>query len=57
MKLKRPGLSMMIGEPLLLPLVEGKGERRRAGLMRNTERIMYKLAALLPPDYQGVYAI
>ena len=48
---------MKIGEITSLPKIEGKGEQRRKELQDNTDIIMYKLAELLPPSYQGVYAI
>lgn len=57
LKFKRPSLKMRIGKPLLLPSVEGKGDKRKEELRRNVDMLMYKIAALLPPDYQGVYAI
>lgn len=55
--LKRPVIEMKIGEITSLPKIEGKGEQRRKELQDNTDIIMYKLAELLPPSYQGVYAI
>jgi 1-acyl-sn-glycerol-3-phosphate acyltransferase len=53
---KRPMLEMRIGPPLRLPPVEGKGEARRLARQRNADQIMLHIAALLPPEYQGVYA-
>lgn len=52
---QRPRLKMRIGAPISLPAVTGKGEDRRNILKRNADMIMYKVAALLPPEYQGVY--
>jgi hypothetical protein len=39
-----------------MPAIEGKGEQRRLALKNNVDLIMYKVAELLPPSYQGVYA-
>lgn len=55
-KLKRPLLEMNIGIPIELPKINGKGAHRRSELQENSDLIMYKLAELLPPNYQGVYA-
>ncbi len=55
-KFKRPVLEMNIGEITTLPRIEGKGAQRRIELQKNTDIVMYKLAELLPPSYQGVYA-
>jgi 1-acyl-sn-glycerol-3-phosphate acyltransferase len=52
----RPSVHMAIGEPLNLPPVEGKGEARRLARQRNADLIMIRIAALLPPEYRGVYA-
>lgn len=56
-KFKRPQLYMRIGEPIFLPPIQGRGETRKVELRRNVDLLMYEIAALLPPDYQGVYAI
>ena len=53
--LKRPALEMRIGQPLHLPSVEGKGVERREALQANADQIMQAIAALVPPEYQGVY--
>ena len=55
-RLKRPILEMRIGELTMMPRVEGRGEDRRKALKENADLIMYKVAELLPPKYQGVYA-
>ena len=54
-RLKRPVLEMHIGEPLTLPPVVGAGAARRAALQANADLIMHSIAALLPPEYRGVY--
>jgi 1-acyl-sn-glycerol-3-phosphate acyltransferase len=53
---ERPPLEMRIGQPLRLPPVTGHGAERRTTLQKNTDLLMSHLAALLPPEYQGVYA-
>ena len=49
-KLKRPRITVTVGEPMLLAAAEG-----RQSLDADTKRIMEALASLLPPDYRGVY--
>jgi 1-acyl-sn-glycerol-3-phosphate acyltransferase len=52
---KRPRLEMRIGEPFTLPGVQGKGSERREALQANADQIMQAIAALIPPEYRGVY--
>jgi 1-acyl-sn-glycerol-3-phosphate acyltransferase len=52
---ERPTLEMRVGKPVYLPEITVKGEKRRLVLKQNTDLIMYKIASLLPPEYQGVY--
>lgn len=54
---ERPILQMNIGRPLQLPPIEGKGEARRAARQRNADLVMEHIAALLPPEYRGVYGV
>lgn len=56
LRFERPLLEMRVGAPLILPPVEGKGEARRQARQRNADQIMQAIAALLPEEYQGVYA-
>ncbi|OGO72723.1 MAG: hypothetical protein A2Z49_09595 [Chloroflexi bacterium RBG_19FT_COMBO_56_12] len=56
-RFKRPPLEMRIGKPVRLPPVEGKGIARHRSLQANTDMLMCEIAALLPPEYHGVYAI
>ena len=56
LRAKRPKLVMNIGEPFLLPAIEGRGEQRRAARQRNADRVMERIAALIPQDYRGYYA-
>jgi 1-acyl-sn-glycerol-3-phosphate acyltransferase len=51
----KPAIEMRIGEQIILPGIEAKGEVRRSALKRNSDMIMYKLAELLPQEYRGVY--
>ena len=53
---KRPIIEMRIGQVIHLPAITGKGEQRRLARQRNTDLIMHRIAALLPPEYRGVYA-
>jgi 1-acyl-sn-glycerol-3-phosphate acyltransferase len=52
--LRRPRITVRFGEPFTLPPVDRR--ERDAGLQRNTDEIMAQIAALLPPQYRGVYA-
>lgn len=47
-------LYIQFGEPFTLPPL-AKGSRD-ASLQRNTDEIMCRIAAMLPPTYRGVYA-
>lgn len=53
-RLRRPNLDLRFGEPFDLPPV--KRNTRAEDLQRNTDEIMCRIAALLPPPYRGVYA-
>ena len=53
---ERPPVEISIGSPLRLPHVNGHGVERRTALQNNTDLLMRHLAALLPPEYRGVYA-
>ena len=44
-----------IGQPFSLPVLEGNPSREVLGSLQ--DMIMYRIAALLPADYQGVYAV
>jgi 1-acyl-sn-glycerol-3-phosphate acyltransferase len=52
---QRPQVEMRIGKPVYLPPVEGMGAARRAARQRNADLVMKHIAALLPPEYHGVY--
>jgi 1-acyl-sn-glycerol-3-phosphate acyltransferase len=53
---QRPVIEMHIGQAVQLPPISGKGEQRRLARQRNADLIMHRIAALLPPEYRGVYA-
>jgi 1-acyl-sn-glycerol-3-phosphate acyltransferase len=53
-RLRRPRVSVRFGKPLHLPPVGP--DDRMAALRRNTDEIMCQIAAMLPPEYRGVYA-
>jgi 1-acyl-sn-glycerol-3-phosphate acyltransferase len=52
--LRRPRITVTIGQPFRLPPTDGK--LSRAELNRLTTTIMEHIAGLLPPQYQGIYA-
>ena len=53
---KRPKIEMHIGKAINLPPVSGKGSDRRIARQKNADLVMAHIAALLPPEYRGVYA-
>ncbi len=55
LQFKRPRLEMRIGQPFYLPAITGKGAERRDALQSNADQIMQAIAALVPPEYHGVY--
>ncbi len=52
-RLHRPHISVTVGTPLHLRTQDGMGAH---ALKAATDRIMYALAVLLPPEYRGAYA-
>lgn len=52
----RQHVEMRVGKPFMLPPLEGRGEVRRQSRQRNADLVMQHIAALLPPEYRGVYA-
>ncbi len=52
--LQRPRVTVRVGRPFYLPPLERSD--RDGSLQRNTDEIMCRIAALLPPAYRGVYA-
>lgn len=53
--LRRPFLTMTVGEPFHLPPIPVTGAGRRASLTEHTTLIMRRIADLLPREYRGVY--
>jgi 1-acyl-sn-glycerol-3-phosphate acyltransferase len=53
-RLRRPRIRVRVGEPFRLPAREGPRTRER--LREDTDRIMCRIAALLPGRYRGAYA-
>lgn len=53
-RLRRPAIHVRIGTPIRLP--PGAEHARTAELHAYTDDLMLALAALLPPEYRGVYA-
>jgi 1-acyl-sn-glycerol-3-phosphate acyltransferase len=54
LRLRRPLLKARFGPPFRLPPLPAEG--RTEALKQNTDEIMCRIAALLPPEYRGVYA-
>lgn len=55
-RLRRPTIQVAFGQPIDLSLPSDlDAASRRAALAANTDRIMRSIAALLPPEYRGVY--
>lgn len=52
-RLRRPTVNCLIGPSFMLP---GDGRAKGPRLDEFTEQIMCTLAAMLPPEYRGVYA-
>jgi 1-acyl-sn-glycerol-3-phosphate acyltransferase len=53
-RFRRPVLRIRFGVPYTLPRLDP--EDRDGSLKRNTDEIMCRIAAVLPPAYRGVYA-
>lgn len=51
---RRPKMTIHFGKPFMLPAVDRS--QRDDMLQSNTDEIMCRIAALLPPTYWGVYA-
>ena len=54
LRLERPRIQVTFGELYTLPKIDRKN--RDVDLQHNTDEIMCRIAALLPPKYRGVYA-
>jgi 1-acyl-sn-glycerol-3-phosphate acyltransferase len=53
---RRPAITMTIGEVFSLPDLPLAGTGRKQSIEQASDLIMSRLAALLPPQYRGVYA-
>ena len=53
----RPSMEMLVGKPFTLPPIEGSGVARRAARQQHADIVMQHIAALLPPQYRGVYPL
>ena len=53
--LRRATLSLTVGEPFRLPENSAPREARHEKLAEYTTLIMRRIAAILPPEYRGVY--
>jgi 1-acyl-sn-glycerol-3-phosphate acyltransferase len=53
-RLRRTRVTVRIGNPFRLPSLPKEG--REEALLADTVEIMCRIAALLPPEYRGVYA-
>jgi 1-acyl-sn-glycerol-3-phosphate acyltransferase len=51
---RRPHITVRFGQPFTLPPLGSRD--RESALQAHTDEIMCRLAALLPPDYRGIYA-
>jgi 1-acyl-sn-glycerol-3-phosphate acyltransferase len=53
LRLQRPHILIRFGEPFMLPPVDRNS--RDASLKMNTDEIMCRIAAMLPPEHRGIY--
>jgi 1-acyl-sn-glycerol-3-phosphate acyltransferase len=53
-RFRKTHITVRIGQPFILPPLQSQD--RDAVLQGYTDEIMCRIAALLPPDYRGVYA-
>lgn len=56
LKLKRPKIILRVGQAHRVHLAHKFGKKRSAELQRETDKIMVKIAQLLPENYWGYYA-
>ena len=55
-RLRRPQLTVTFGEPFVPPPRANEVQARRQQVAELTDEIMHRIAALLPPEYRGVYS-
>ncbi len=56
LRLKRPQLEILVGEPFWLPKITARGEARRVVRQENADEVMLRIASMLPEKYHGVYS-
>jgi 1-acyl-sn-glycerol-3-phosphate acyltransferase len=54
-RLRRPRLTVTFGEVIITPPRASKPQAQRQQVAELTDEIMYRIAAMLPPEYRGVY--
>lgn len=54
-RLRCPRLTVTFGEPIAPPPRASKPQARRQQMAELTDEIMHRIAAMLPPEYRGVY--
>jgi 1-acyl-sn-glycerol-3-phosphate acyltransferase len=54
---RRPRITLTFGAPMLFPREELAGPAKRQRLREVSDEIMYRIAALLPETYRGVYGV
>lgn len=54
-RFRRPRVEIRIGKPFRLPPLDAWPVPRKQARRYNTDLAMYRIAALLPPEYRGVY--
>jgi 1-acyl-sn-glycerol-3-phosphate acyltransferase len=54
LRLRRPEVTVRVGQPFTLPPLPST--ERSAQLHEQADLVMCHIAALLPPEYRGVYA-
>jgi 1-acyl-sn-glycerol-3-phosphate acyltransferase len=54
-RLRRPRLTVTFGEVIITPPRASRPQARRQQVAEFTDEIMYRIAAMLPPEYRGVY--
>ena len=55
-RLRRPRVTVRIGPPFSLPPLPGEAKSRDEAFKADTDEIMCRIAALLPPEQYGFYA-
>lgn len=56
LKGKRQTIGMNVGNPIVLPRIQGSGQVRKQSRQENADMVMVHIAQLLPQDYRGYYS-